>query len=108
MSTKETIQGMLYTKAFTGKNNQRFVKFFFKVEDKTFDVVLKKTLQAKITAEGWAMPSTVIVNEDDYFMKKRAYTRKDGTKGTAYTIVILDIVSHEPTEFEKIKLEDLI
>lgn len=108
MSTENIFQGMLYTKAFTGKNGNRFVKFFLKVEDKTFDVVLKNTLKARITAEGWGLPATVTINDSDYFIKSKKYTRKDGTEGKAYEIVILDIVSHQPTEFKSLKIEDLI
>lgn len=106
MATK-TFTGMLYTKAFTGKDGNKFVKHFLKYEDKTFDCTLKNTLKAKTIAEGWAMPSTVTFGSEDYFVKERAYTRKDGTQGKAHEIVLLNVLSHEPTSFPKISLDDL-
>lgn len=93
---------ILYSKSFKAKNGSTFVKFLAKHGDRTYDVAISKRFIASVADyHEWQLPESVTLSEDDYFIKDREYTKKDGTKGIKQVVVLLGCQSHEPTKFEK-------
>lgn len=97
---------ILYSKSFKTKSGGNFTKFLAKHGDKTYDVVISRRFVSSVSDyHEWQLPESVTLSEDDYFIKDKEYTRKDGTKGTKMVLVLLGCQGHEPTKFEKRSFE---
>lgn len=122
MTTKETAateaistttEVMLYSKHIKDeKNKKEFDKAFVSYNHKRFDCIISNDLRAKMAKAGMVLPFEtpflVEVDENDYFMKKKPYTDKNGKEKTKYIIVLLDYRSIKPTAFDKYTIDNAV
>lgn len=122
MTTKEnaateaistTTEVMLYSKHIKDdKNKKEFDKAFVSYNHKRFDCIISNDLRAKMAKAGMVLPFEtpflVDVDENDYFMKKKPYTDKNGKEKTKYIIVLLDYRSIKPTAFDKYTIDNAV
>ncbi len=53
-------------------------------------------------------PVTLLVNDEDYYPKKKTFTRNDGTKGNKWVLFLCGYQSFKKAEFTKRSLDDII
>lgn len=122
MTTKEnaateaistTTEVMLYSKHIKDeKNKKEFDKAFVSYNHKRFDCIISNDLRTKMAKAGMVLPFEtpflVEVDENDYFMKKKSYTDKNGKEKTKYIIVLLGYRSIKPTAFDKYTIDNAV
>ena len=122
MTTKEnaateaispTTEVMLYSKHIKDeKNKKEFDKAFVSYNHKRFDCIISNDLRTKMAKAGMVLPFEtpflVDVDENDYFMKKKPYTDKNGKEKIKYIIVLLDYRSIKPTAFDKYTIDNAV
>lgn len=104
--------GLLYAKKVTKKDGTSFDKYLISFQGATkkhtFTAHLSKAFAAKMTLENWALPVELTLGGDDYFIKTRDYTAKDGSIRTSHEIVIKSCQDHKPGHFEQVTIADLL
>lgn len=108
-----TTEVMLYSKHIKDeKNKKEFDKAFVSYNHKRFDCVISNDLKTKMAKAGMVLPFEtpflVELTEDDYFMKKKPYTDKNGKEKIKYIIVLLDYRSIKPTAFDKYTIDNAV
>lgn len=112
----ETIKVLLYFKTIKLDNGQKFQAPLVKYGERVFDATIKgTTLEEKLKPDmrlhklEFPVELELVESNDDYFIKKETYTRKDGTKGTKNVICILDYSTIAQGKFPPKKtLEELV
>lgn len=108
-----TTEVMLYSKHIKDeKNKKEFDKAFISYNHKRFDCIISKDLTTKMTKADIVLPFKnpflVELVENDYFMKKKTYTDKNGVEKIKYIIVLLDYRSIKPTAFDKYTIDNAV
>lgn len=93
------------------KHGLEFDKDRISYRHKTFDAVLSKDFRDKLTAEivhrGLKYPIALTLEDSDYFLKAKKFTKSDGTPGSKTRITILNAQSIEQGKFESQTLDQL-
>ena len=94
-------------------NNLRFQKDKIAYKAKTLDAIFsneaKDLLKGEMAKQGLKYPVELSLSSHDYFIKKKEYTRKDGTQGEKYVVVITGFQSLAQGEFPQNKtLDDVV
>lgn len=72
--------------------------------DLTFTDDCRKTFEYEVKE----FPINLLVDDGDYFIKRKTYVRNDNSKGYQYVIVIKNYLSFVKTEFETRSIDDVI
>lgn len=99
---------LLYVKKFNNAKGGTFEKHFASYNGIVMEAQLTKITRPKIEAEKLNWPVKLDLDEEDYFIKEKTFTRKDGSEGTKEVLVILDYQNAEQGEFKKKTLDDLV
>lgn len=93
------------------KHGVEFDKDRISYRHKTFDAVLSHEFRDKLTKEmitkELKYPVILELDDKDYFLKPKSYTKSDGTKGSKTRITILNCKSVKQGEFENKTLDQL-
>ena len=108
-----TTEVMLYSKHIKDeKNKKEFDKAFVSYNHQRFDCIISNDLRTNMAKAGMVLPFEtpflVELTEDDYFMKKKPYTDKNGKEKIKYIIVLLDYRSIKPTAFDKYTIDNAV
>ena len=94
------------------KHGLEFDKDRISYRHKTFDAILSKDFKAQLAkemlAKGLRYPVALVLDDDDYFLKAKKYTKSDGTEATKTRITILNAQSFAQGKFESQTLDELI
>ena len=92
------------------KHNLKWKKDKVSYRHKNFDAVIetkfKETIKSAITA-GLDYPLLLTLEDKDYFVKMKKFTRKDGTEGQKPVIVIRNAQEITQGEFENKSLDEV-
>ena len=104
---------MIYFKKVDTKDNRSFKKYFAVYKENTF--LCNFTKEARIKLEAVANAKRLenpyimgIENDDQYFITKETYTKKDGSKGENIVIVIKDFKDVTQGFFKGVTLDDVV
>ena len=98
---------MIYFKKIDTKDNRSFKKYFAVYKENTF--LCNFTKEARIKLDAMVNPFIMgIENDDQYFITKETYTKKDGSKGENVTIVIKDFKDVTQGFFKGVTLDDVV
>lgn len=53
-------------------------------------------------------PVNLLVNDDDYYPRKKSFTRTDGTKGKKWVLFLINYQTYKQAEFTKRTIDDVI
>ena len=91
-----------------GQKNTTFDKYKASYRGYNFDLYFTDECRKTFEYEVKEFPVTLLVNDDDYFLKKKKFTRTDGTKGEKWTIVVSGYDSFKKAEFTRRSIDDII
>lgn len=93
------------------KHGLEFDKDRVSYRHKTFDAVLthefRDILKVEMIQRKLAYPILLTINDDDYFMKAKKFTRSNGEQGVKEKIVIKSARAIEQGKFESKSLDDV-
>ena len=103
----KNFKGFLYSKKIKQKDNKTFDKYYLVVNDRTFECTITEECKVNLIKTGFKSPFNIEMNEDNYFLKRKSYTRNDGTKGNKIICVLLGFTKCEQGEFTKITFDSV-
>lgn len=110
-SKNNTAELFVYKVHVTNKKDPSkpsFDKYKASYRGYNFDVTFTDDCRKSFEYEVKEFPINLLVEDGNYFIKRKTYTRNDNTKGYQYVIVIKDYLSFVKTEFEKHSLDEII
>lgn len=85
-----------------------FDKYKASYKGYNFDVSFTEDCRKTFEYEVKEFPINLLVEEGDYFIKRKTYVRNDNSKGYQYVIVIRNYLSFVKTEFETRSIDSVI
>lgn len=98
----------VYSKSFRSKNGCTFSKLKGSTRGFAFDLQFSKNADKKLSEKGFSFPIELTLGDEDYFVKRKTYTAKDGEEKSKDIIIIKDFQEAKQGEFVQKTLSDLV